>query len=109
MRTRNAVLVGPIVPNRIGSGDETLAVGLSRDIRQSIHGRGLVQDEYRAALVLFREYGNDFVARPGKVDVPNIDVVTQFGEVREDPSDLGAVGAIVGGPSPVDKVFFQQE
>jgi hypothetical protein len=69
----------------------------------------LVQDQDWATLVLFREDSNDLVARPGKVDITDINVVTQFGEVRKDPSDLGAVGAIVGCSCSVNEVFFQQE
>jgi hypothetical protein len=59
--------------------------------------------------MLFREYRNDFVARPGKVDITDINVVTQFGKVRKDPSDLGAVGAIVGCSYSVNEVFLQKE
>jgi len=101
--------VGPVVADRFGARDEAVAVDLAAEQFQRVHRRWGSQDQDGAALMRFAQQLDDLLPGALEVDVVDVELVSEFGEVGEDAGDLRAVGAVVGESWSIGEIFFEQE
>jgi hypothetical protein len=109
MGPRYLVLVRPVVPDRLGTCDEALAVHITSHVGQRIHRWRLIQDQHGTTLMLLRKDRHNVLPRFREIDITNIELIPKLGVVIQDPSDLSAIRAVIGCTCTIGESRFEQE